>query len=230
MHVHFITHASYEYPGYLLQWAGEKKFTTTFSKMYESTEFPEPGGIDLLIVMGGPMGVYENDKHPWIEKEKQFIQEVIVAGKKVMGICFGSQMVASALGAKVYPHNKKEIGWLPVQKAAGENESLLTKELPDEFVTFHWHGDTFSLPPGAVHLLQSAATLHQAYLYDNRVLGLQFHMEAVPDLVAAMVQHGREELVPADYVQEEETILAQKEHYAINNNLLKKLLTGFLQQ
>ena len=228
MHVHFITHASYEYPGYLLQWVQEKQYKTTFTKVYESPDFPKPGSIDLLVVMGGPMGVYEEAKYAWMKAEKKFIQDVIAAGKKVIGICFGSQMVASALGAKVYPNTGKEIGWLPVQKVKAANNHSLLKELPDSFTTFHWHGDTFDLPPGAFHLLQSEITPHQAYLYDNRVLGLQFHMEAVPDLLGAMVQHGKEELVPAVHVQDAETILSRKEYYANNNRLLSKLLTGFL--
>jgi GMP synthase-like glutamine amidotransferase len=180
-----------------------------------------------LIVMGGPMGVYDENKFSFLKAEKEFIRSVIGAGKKVLGICLGSQLVAEALDAKVYPHIQKEIGWWPVKKTAAGKTNPVIDDLPDEYITFHWHGDTFDMPAGSVHLLQSDACPHQAYLYKDQVMGLQFHMEAVPDLVKAMVENGRSELVPGNWIQSEKDILNNQDHYTDNNQHIAALLTAF---
>jgi GMP synthase-like glutamine amidotransferase len=228
MRIHFIQHVAYESPGYLVQWATEQNHTVSFTKMFESPVFPSIDDFDWLIVMGGPMGVYDEDKFSFLETEKEFIHSVIGAGKKVLGICLGSQLVAEALGAKVYPHSQKEIGWWPVKKTADGKTNPVIESLPDEYITFHWHGDTFDLPAGSVHLLQSDACPHQAYLYNDQVMGLQFHMEAIPDLVKAMVENGRSELVPNTWIQSEKDIQVNQEHYAANNRLISDLLTAFV--
>ena len=228
MRIHFIQHVGFESPGYLLQWAAEHQHTVSFTHIYESPNFPAVEDIDWLIVMGGPMGAYQEDKYAWLKPEKDFIRAVIKAGKKVLGICLGSQLVAEALGAKVYPHTQKEIGWWPVRKTS--SDSSILKNLPDEFTSFHWHGDTFDLPPGATHLLQSGACPHQAFLYQDRVMGLQFHMEALPEQLKAMVDHGKEELVPGGWIQGENDILSNKEHFAPNNRLMDGLLSAFSKQ
>lgn len=227
MRIHFIQHVAFETPGYLLQWAREHQHTVSFTHIYEAPVFPHVNDIDWLIVMGGPMGVYQEDQYTWMKPEKEFIRAVIKAGKKVLGICLGSQLVAEALGAKVYPHTQKEIGWWPVKKT-GNN--AITNNLPDEFISFHWHGDTYDLPPGAVHLLQTDACAHQAFLFDNRVMGLQFHMEAQPENVQAMAEHGKEELVKGGYIQAENEILSNKEHYTRNNQWMDDLLSAFSKQ
>jgi GMP synthase-like glutamine amidotransferase len=230
MRIHFIQHVAFESPGYLLQWAREHQHTVSFTRIFEAPVFPDVNDIDWLIVMGGPMGTYEEDKYAWLKPEKDFIRAVIGAGKKVLGICLGSQLVAEALGAKVYPHKQKEIGWWPVKKNKDAIANPLVQTLPDEFTSFHWHGDTFDLPAGAVHLLQTDACPHQAFLFDNRVMGLQFHMEAMPEQVKAMAEHGKEELVPGGYIQAENDILSNKEHYTSNNRWMDGLLSAFSKQ
>lgn len=230
MRIHFIQHVAFESPGYLLQWANEQQHSISFTRTYESEIFPTVDQVDWLIVMGGPMGAYDEDKYAWLKQEKDFIRSVIAAGKKVLGICLGSQLVAAALGAKVYPHTKKEIGWWPVKKTGFSNGIPLLQHLPDEFISFHWHGDTFDLPQGAILLLQTDACPHQAFLYNNQVMGLQFHMEAMPELVKAMAEHGKEELVEGGFVQGEKYILENQEHYAPNNRWMAGLLSAFSKQ
>ena len=203
MHIHFIQHVAFEYPGSIVDWAAEKQFTTSYTKVFEEVEFPALQSFDMLIILGGPMGVYEEDVLPWITAEKAFIKAAIGANKKVFGICFGTQLIASVLGAKVYPHTLKEIGWWPVQKASGH---VLTKNLPKEFVTFHWHGDTYDLPNGATQLFKSAVCNQQGFVYGANVAGLQFHMEVKEDLLNGMTEHERGELTGEGYVQTEETI------------------------
>lgn len=227
MRIHFIQHVAYESPGYLLEWAREQHHSVSFTSMYESAVFPAIDAFDWLIVMGGPMGVYDENKFTTLKPEKEFIRSVIGAGKKVLGICLGSQLVAEALGSKVYKHKVKEIGWWPLKKTAAGKTNPLIESLPDEFITFHWHGDTFDLPPGAVHLLQSDACPHQAYLYKDQVMGLQFHMEATPELIKAMVENGRQELMPDTWIQTEKEILSDQEHYDANNRCIATLLSTF---
>lgn len=228
MRIHFIQHVAYESPGYLLQWAAQQGHSVGFSKMFEPATFPSLHAFDWLIVMGGPMGVYDEDKFDFLQSEKEFIRSVIHSGKKVLGVCLGSQLVAEALGAKVYPHLQKEIGWWPVKKTAVGRAHPILENLPDEYITFHWHGDTFDLPEGAVHLLQSDACPHQAYLYKDQVMGLQFHMEAIPALVKAMVENGRPELIANTWIQSEKDILDNHEHYSNNNRFISALLTSFI--
>lgn len=144
--------------------------------------FADPGQLDLgeahgLVVMGGPMGVYEMDRYPFLAREVALIREAVRGGLPVLGVCLGSQLLAHALGARVYPNPVKEIGWYPVEVTAdGEGDGLL-KHLAPRRVVFQWHGDTFDLPEGAVHLAHAPACHHQAFRWGDRAYGLQFHLE-----------------------------------------------------
>jgi GMP synthase-like glutamine amidotransferase len=226
MHIHFIQHVAFEYPGSIISWAAENNHSCSLTKIFEAVEFPLPGGLDMLVVMGGPMGVYEEDQYEWLKMEKLFIQAVIKANKKVLGICLGSQLVAEILGAKVFPHDLKEIGWWPVEKTT---DHPLTRHLPASFTTFHWHGDTFDLPPGAIQLFRTTGCEQQGFIYNNRVAGLQFHMEIKEDLLAGMVEHERSELVKATYVQTEEEIKQQAPLYiSLQKNYMQQFLEAFV--
>lgn len=203
MHIHFIQHVPFEYPGSIKDWAEENKQSTSYTKVFEAAVFPSTNEFDMLVIMGGPMGVYEEDKYAWMKAEKEVIKKSIVAKKKVLGICLGAQFIAEALGSKVYTHTIKEIGWLPVAKVTAHH---LTEHLPQTFTTFHWHGDTFYLPHQAVHLFKTTACTQQGFLYKDHVAGLQFHMELKEDLLKGMIEHERAELIKAEYVQTEDEI------------------------
>jgi len=212
----------FEHPASIADWAAGKKYTTTYTKVFESAKFPLLNTFDMLVIMGGVMGVYEQDKYAWMPSEKTFIKESIDAKKKVLGVCLGAQFIAEALGAKVYPHTLKEIGWLPVEKVTSHK---LTNHLPQIFTTFHWHGDTFMLPPDAVHLFKTKACAQQGFLYNNYVAGLQFHMEVKEDLLNSMTEHERAELVKSDYVQTEEELKAFMQQFIYQQ---KGYIYGFL--
>ncbi len=227
MNIHFIQHVSFEHPGCLLHWA-QQQHNISFTRVFDEVKFPAFQQIDLLIVMGGPMCVYEEKKYGWLKIEKQFIKDCIKAGKKVLGICLGSQLVAEALGAKIYPHTEKEIGWWPVKKTEAEN--ILLKNFPEELIVFHWHGDTFDLPPGASYLFFSAACKQQGFIYNNRVAGLQFHMEATEGLIDNMIEHEREELIAGNYVQTEEQIRQGiKKNVPVQNRYIKNFMEDFVK-
>ncbi len=136
----------------------------------------DPAGDDLLIVLGGAMGVYETDAYPFLTSEISLLEQRLPLDKPTLGICLGAQLMARALGARVYPGEVKEIGWAPVSLTpAGEKSAL--HYLAEPVHVLHWHGDTFDLPAGAVHLAASEHYVHQAFSCGQRVLGLQFHGE-----------------------------------------------------
>lgn len=194
LYAHCIMHVPFEGPGCVEEYLLEKDYSLTFTRIYEKVSFPEVDEIDFLLIMGGPMSVYEEDEYPWLREEKAFIRAVIQAGKKVLGICLGSQLIAEVLGAKVYPNAVKEIGWFSVTKTEGGKTSALIADFPDAPEVFHWHGDTYDLPVGCTHLFRSMECQHQAFEYNGRVVGLQFHLETVPELLDAMLENGLHEI------------------------------------
>ncbi len=131
---------------------------------------------ELLVVLGGPIGVYENDQYPFIDRELELLAARIAARRPLLGICLGSQLIAGALGARVDPAGVKEIGWAPVTLASAGAASCL-RHLADTPV-LHWHGDTFDLPDGAVHLASTPVCRNQAFAVGEHTLALQFHAEA----------------------------------------------------
>ena len=159
-------------------------------KAYEG-EIPETGKFDILVVLGGPMGVYEEDKYPFLKEEKELIRKALSEGKKVLGICLGAQLIADVLGGKVYRGEwGKEIGWKPIYPQ--DHLEILYR---DEINVFHWHGDTFELPQGAVRMASSAMYRNQAFRVGNRAVGLQFHMEVTPEGIERWIEAYREELL-----------------------------------
>jgi GMP synthase (glutamine-hydrolysing) len=144
---------------------------------------PEDDGAgmaaDLVIVLGGPIGAYEERAYPFLAKELRLIERRLNAQRRVLGICLGAQLVARALGARVYPGLAKEIGWAPVALTAAGEASCL-RHLTSDLAVLNWHGDTFDLPRGAVRLASSALYENQAFALDAVALALQFHLEVSP--------------------------------------------------
>jgi GMP synthase (glutamine-hydrolysing) len=145
-----------------------------------------------LIVMGGPMGVYEQDRYAFLRDEIRLIEDALVKEKPVLGICLGSQLLASALGAEVRKATRKEIGWHRVWLS--DMEDKLLSGIDSSFVAYHWHGDVFELPAGAELLVSSEATRNQAFRYGASAYGFLFHMEVTGDIIRDMVKAGEDEL------------------------------------
>ncbi len=226
MRAHCLQHVPFEGLGSIEFWLAGAGYGITWTRFFESPELPDPGGIDLLIVLGGPMGVNDEAIHPWLAPEKRFIHDAVRSGTPVLGICLGAQLMASALGARVYRNACKEIGWFPVRGVPSEGGPVF--RFPDAVEVFHWHGDTFDLPAGAVHIAKSEGCLHQAFQVGGSAIGLQFHLETTPDAARDIVAHCRDELVPSTYVQNEVQILsAPPERYRAINRLMGEVL-GYL--
>jgi GMP synthase-like glutamine amidotransferase len=142
----------------------------------EGEEPPDWRGFDGMIVMGGPMGAYEDDAHPWLAREKHMIREAAEAGHPIWGVCLGAQLLAAALGANVYPGDRgAEVGVLPVELTEAAAADPVFAGAPPSFVTLQWHGDTFDVPAGATLLASSPAYANQAFSYRN-AYALQFHL------------------------------------------------------
>lgn len=153
----------------------------------------EATAADLLVVLGGPVGVYDTADYPFLEPETALITRRLAAGRPTLGICLGCQLMARALGARVYPSGTKEIGWAPVRLTEAGRRSCLAPLAAPEAAVLHWHGDTFELPAGAAHLAETDACRNQAFSLGTHALALQFHLEATaPDLESWYVGHAAE--------------------------------------
>jgi GMP synthase-like glutamine amidotransferase len=196
-----LEHVPFEGPGHIEAWANRRGADISSTRFHEAGWYlPAAGEIDLLVVMGGPMSVYEDHIYSWLELEKLFLKDCIAAGCKIVGVCLGAQMAADALGARVYTNKHKEVGWFPVHKTATPHAVL--QDMPETTTVFHWHGDTFDLPDGALHLAYSDACAHQAFIWKEQVLGLQYHMEMGREHIDAMLDNCEHELQAAgDYMQ-----------------------------
>ena len=224
LRIHYLQHVPYEDLGCIQDWCTAKRHSVAATKFYEEETLPEMASFDWLIILGGPMSVNDSDKFSWIDKEKQFIEKVIKAGKTIIGICLGSQFIASVSGSKIDANPEKEIGWFPILKA-GESNLLFSNS--QEYTVFHWHGETFELPKEAKLLASSEACTNQAFMIGDRILGLQFHLEVTEDSLAKMVTFGKSELTSGKYIQQEENILKRNDFLAANTKKMYEILNYF---
>ena len=228
MNIHYFQHVPFETPDRILDWAKVGGHSLSATRFFAGESLPDLRDLDLLVVMGGPMGVHEEGKYPWLAAEKRFIREAVESGMKVLGICLGAQLLASALGAKVYPNPQKEIGWYPVNLTPAGRQSRAFHKFPSVFTTFHWHGDTFDLPPEAEWLASSEACRNQAFQYGQNVFGLQFHLEVSPEGVKGLLGHCGDELISSPYIQSAEQILMEGE-FEKNKTYLFDFLDKFIE-
>jgi len=228
MHAHIFQHVPFEGPGSIAAWLQTQGARTRYTHFHADAVLPSLKEVDLLIVMGGPMSVNDVAVLPWLADEKQFIAEAIAAGKPVVGICLGAQLIAAALGSRIYPGLQKEIGWFDiVARPVMEHEAHLLR-LPETTRVFHWHGETFAIPEGATRLAGSSGCANQVFQYGKRVVGLQCHLETTPASARAIVEGCAEELEQAQggrFVQDAASILNERSGtYEQMNTVMSALL------
>ncbi len=211
MRIHVFRHLSFEGLGMIQDWIYERGFAYTETRFWEnSKELPDPESLDMLIVMGGPMNVDEEDKYPWLAEEKAYIRKAIEANVKVLGVCLGAQLISRAMGKQVVQSPYKEIGWFPVNKLFEKHDLFPALNGKDDVTVMHWHGDMFEIPDGADRIFESQGCPNQAFvLNSNRVVGLQFHLELEEKHILPFFENVEDELKEkAPYIQATDDILA----------------------
>lgn len=227
MRVQVLQHAPFEDLGSIRSWLDQRGAEISYTRCYRGDTAPASAECDFLIAMGGPMSANDEWELPWLKDEKRLIRHAIARDIPVLGICLGAQLIAGALGARVFRNHYKEIGWFPIS-ALEPSESLFG--LPSESTVFHWHGETFDLPEGARLLARSQACEHQAFQLKQNVIGLQFHLEMTPASALAMVENCRSELIPGRYVQSEaELRAAPASRYEAANLLMSDVLAYLVE-
>ena len=226
--LHYLQHVPFEGIGYIETYARLNKFTVSGTRVFKREPFPCADDFDWLVIMGGPMSVYEDHLHSWIQDEKECIAQAIDRKKTVIGICLGAQMIASALGARVYPNACKEIGWFPVSLTPDARSVEAFGNVPESFMAFHWHGDTFDIPSGAIHCAGSEACANQAFVYQKRVVGLQFHCESTGESIAALMENCPDDMKEDRFIQGPEALKSHMRFVPAANAVLAQLLDGLL--
>lgn len=187
MRIHILQHAAHEGAGTIAEWAEARGHQVRVSHVYLNEALPEMAAFDWLVVMGGPMNIYEEAEYPWLHAEKAFLQQVAASDKRVLAVCLGAQLMADALGADVVRNAHQELGWHPLT-AVGMLAPPLSLLLQDGAPAFHWHGDRFELPQGATLIAASEACAQQGFTLDGRIYAFQFHPEVTPALAEGFIQ------------------------------------------
>jgi GMP synthase (glutamine-hydrolysing) len=224
MRVHYLQHVPFEDLGMMSPAliAGGHQLTGT--QFFKPCTLPSVDDFDCLIVMGGPMGVNDEVACPWLYEEKQLIEQSVRYNKKILGICLGAQLIAQVMGADVYKNKYREIGWFDIEVCEEINDTILAGVFPQQARVFHWHGDTFDIPKGAVHIAKSEACLNQGFVFEDHIIGFQFHLESTQQTIENLVLNCKDEIDGSKYVQSETEILSMKRNFSHSNNIMNGVL------
>lgn len=228
MQVLVFQHEPFEGLGAMAPWLVERGANVRMVLQFEPHQdpLPDPSSLDLVVVLGGPMSVHDTARYPWLASEKRYVRQVLDAGRPLLGICLGAQLIAEQLGAEISKNQQTEIGWWPIHWT--DDAHTIWPEAKSPTRVYHWHGETFDLPRGAHRLATSAACANQGFLYGDRVIGLQFHLEMTLATVEDLIIHGRGELVTAPFIADEKTQLHEPASSYLQNQECMAELLGFL--
>jgi GMP synthase-like glutamine amidotransferase len=206
MRIVCFKHVPFEGPAAFSNWAESRGHELKSVEVYRGDSLPSTQDYDMLLVMGGPMNIYQETQYPWLAAEKSAIREAIQAGKFAVGVCLGGQLIADVLGQPVTRGAEVEIGWFPIERAEDCPAAL---PLPESLRVYHWHGDTFEIPEGATRLFSSAGCLNQGFLFEERVLGLQCHLETTRESMSALIEACADEISEGRFTQSAEVMQAE---------------------
>lgn len=225
MRIHSLQHVPFEDIGSMAKDFAARDYSLATTHWYRGDQAPELHSFDALIVMGGPMGIYDEAIYPWLADEKTLIKAAVDAGKIVIGICLGAQLIADVLGGKVTRNAHKEIGWLPLQILPEASSHPIAQILAKYPEVFHWHGDTFAIPVGALHIARSEGCENQAFVVNEKVFGFQFHLETTPTSATALIAHCAEDIDGSRYTQSAESMLVDADKFAQINRAMSEVIT-----
>ncbi len=226
-----LQHAPYEQPCYISKWLHHQSIPVKDVNLWSGDDLPEVDEVSFLIIMGGPMNIYEEEKYPWLIKEKKFIRNVIDHNIPVLGICLGAQLISDVLGGTVTRLSYPEYGWVSVSRTTQVTESLpFSSIIPNDLIVFQWHQDTFSIPPGAIHLFKSDTCPHQGFIYNNSTIGLQFHPELDEHDIRMFLELVEKDTEITDQDYPKDDILQNISLYKRGNEFIDSLLTFLLIQ
>jgi len=193
MNVLVMKHVEIEGPGLIEDFLRQEKTPYQILTLESGLRLPKLDNLTHLVILGGPMNVYEEDRYPFLKIEDLFIKEAIQRGKSILGICLGAQLIAKALGAKVFKAPVREIGWYDVSLTRIGSIDPFFSQLPKRFSVFQWHEDTFEIPLRAITIATSSFVPHQAFRYGENVYGLQFHLEVTHQMIREWMDTYEEE-------------------------------------
>jgi len=203
-----LQHGAHVDAGSILNWCAKRNAEISFIKLYEpNPHFDFTEQVDLMVVLGGIMSVNDEQELSWLKPEKRFIRQMIESNTPVLGICLGAQLIATALGATVNANPSVEIGWHRVHKVSSIQDVF---QFPESLQGFHWHNETFQLPPNAIRLAESDACKNQGFQIGDRIIGLQFHPEVTLETIDLWIEDEGASLQPSQFIQtpEEMKLLA----------------------
>lgn len=223
-HLHFFQHVPFENLGIIESWAHHHNFAVSSTQFYKDQSISMPEDTDWLVVMGGPMGVDDIDEYPWLSAEKAAIARAIDRRIIVLGICLGAQLIAQVLGSGVRANAYKEIGWFPVYLDFEALAHPISETFPSQWDAFHWHGDTFDIPEGGRLLARSSACRNQGFVYNDQVVGMQFHMEVTRAGAADLVKNCAADLKMDEFVSTPDQILSPHAPFEESHKVMTSLL------
>jgi len=228
MKLHLLEHDSEDFSRTNISfWAAEKGHQVNQTFVCNNEELPPVDSFDWLMVMGGSQHAWDEQGNSWLQEEKAFVREALDKGKLILGICFGAQILAEALGGQIFPNEHKEIGWYEISLNREGQESFLFQDIPPSFVTFHWHNDHFSLPASCTRLADSNASRNQAFVCNGRPLvGLQFHPEYTRDMVRYYASEHSQDWTSDDYASTKDEVLARTKEIPDTYWLMEMLLNN----
>jgi GMP synthase-like glutamine amidotransferase len=224
--IHALQHAAIEDLGAIEEWGRERGHQISYTHLYRNEACPEVDAFDWLVVLGGPMSVHEEERYPWLREEKTLIRRAVEVGKTLLGICLGAQLLAEVLGSPVTRNRYEEIGWFPVTLTEDGERSPLFGGFPKTFMALHWHGDTFELPEGCQRVAESEGCANQAFVYGDRLVGLQFHLEATRQTLQKWFGAPEAEQKTGRYIQDRMEVLSQERYLPECQRNLNLLLSA----
>ena len=223
--VHCIQHAERVRPLTVAEWASERDVDLRIVRVDAGAELPDPASVERLVVLGGGMNTDQSDEHPWIPIEREWLRRIVsIERADVLGICLGSQLLAEALDGSVGRADEREIGWTRIEVTADGRDDRVFGALPPAFDAMQWHGDAWTLPPGARLVATGDGCATQAFAFGDRVRAVQFHPEFTHDRTTELAATTTDDLTPRGFVQSPEQFLADPARFDALREVCVELL------